>query len=310
MTCILITGVAGNLGSYLAKYILDNDSDSIIIGVDNLSTGKLQNISSLTINSRFHFFQIDVNSYDSIAPIFFKYKIEYIYHYAACAGVERTLLNPGLVFLDLRGLENIIDLSKKFNVIKILYSSSSEVYGEPRSLPLSVEHSPVNPSLPYSGVKALSEIYIKSMLEFSDVNYVICRFFNTYGPHQSSDYVIKKFLTNALNNEPLIVYGDGLQTRTFLYVDDNSEACFKLMNSHNIFSKTINIGSSDMISIKDLANIITNLTNSSSTIKYFPARLRGDSLTRQPENSDFLSLLSRDVLPIYDGILKVMKSMK
>ncbi|WP_258150545.1 NAD-dependent epimerase/dehydratase family protein [Nonlabens tegetincola] len=216
---ILITGVAGNVGSALANYLLANKYE--VVGVDNFSTGA---ISKLPVHDNFTFVKLDVNDIQALSQVMLSRQFEYVFHYAAVVGVQRTLDNPINVLNDIQGIKNILELSKNTGVKKVAFSSSSEVYGEPVSLPQIENITPLNSKLPYAVVKNVGEAYFKSYHQEYGLDYVIFRFFNTYGPNQSEDFVIPKLLRQALHGKDITIYGDGCQSRTFCYIDDNIEA--------------------------------------------------------------------------------------
>ena len=237
---ILITGGAGFVASSTAERLLKIKNIQIVL-VDNLLTGSLKNIP---INENCKFIKADVNNYSEIAPIMTSFRFDYVYHYAAVVGVQRTLNNPVLVLEDIKGIKNILDLSKSTGVNRIFFSSSSEVYGEPVHLPQHELTTPLNSRLPYAIVKNVGESYVKSYQQEFNLNYTIFRFFNTYGPKQSTDFVMSKFINSALKNEPITIYGDGSQTRTFCYIDDNTDFCVDAIENpstiNEIFIQSVN----------------------------------------------------------------------
>jgi len=304
MKIILITGVAGNIGSSLAKYLLLNKK-SVVVGIDNFCSGFKENLP--TNSGNFIFYKGNVNNINFLKKIFINHKINEIYHYAAYVGVDRTIKNPELVFEDIKGIHNILRLSKEYNVKKIAYASSSEVYGENSKIPYHEIKSAANPKLPYASVKLISENMIISLCKKYQISYVIFRFFNTYGPLQSNDYVIKRFINLALKNKPLEIYGDGTQTRTFLYIDDNVEATTNAFSKKDLNNQIINIGSKKMYSINQLAKKIIKITGSKSKIIHREKRLMGDTKIRQPDNKLFLSLVGkRKLVDLDSGIQKVI----
>ena len=155
-------------------------------------------------------------------------QFDYVFHYAAVVGVKRTQENPIMVLNDIEGIKNVLQLSKNSSVKRVFFSSSSEVYGEPVELPQNEETTPLNSRVPYAIVKNVGESFFRSYFKSYGLPYTIFRFFNTYGPNQSEDFVIAKFLKSALINEDITIYGDGSQTRTFCYVDDNINTCISL----------------------------------------------------------------------------------
>ena len=156
-----------------------------------------------------------------------------------------------MVLDDIKGIENILSLSHSTGVKRFFYSSSSEVYGEPVEFPQQEDTTPLNSRLPYAIVKNVGEAFVKSYYQEYGLNYTIFRFFNTYGPLQSDDFVMTKFLHQAISGEDITIYGEGLQTRSFCFVDDLIYAFHLFMNSKNDLVGPINIGNSNEFTIKD-----------------------------------------------------------
>jgi nucleoside-diphosphate-sugar epimerase len=302
---ILITGGAGFVPSSTAHRLLEDPSNFIVL-VDNFLTGNIENVPN---NPNCKFIKCDVNNYEDIAPIMCSYQFDYVFHYAAVVGVKRTLENPKMVLDDIQGIKNVLDLSKSTGVKRVFYSSSSEVYGEPVHLPQNEETTPLNSRLPYAVVKNVGESYFKSYQQEFGLDYTIFRFFNTYGPKQSTDFVMSKFIRAALAHEDITLYGDGLQTRTFCFIDDNTEACINAMKSDEFVNEVFNIGSDLIYSIKELAEIIIRLTKSNSKIVHLPALPDGDMTRRQPDITKMRQLLNRDLIPLEKGILNILNEL-
>lgn len=301
---ILITGGAGFIASCIADKLIE-DPDNYVVIVDNLLTGTTKNVP-LADNCKF--IKGDVNEYDSIANIMTTYKFNYVFHYAAVVGVKRTLDNPVMVLHDIEGIKNILNLAKNTGVDRVFYSSSSEVYGEPVELPQNEETTPLNSRLPYAIVKNIGEAFCKSYQQEFGLDYTIFRFFNTFGPKQSIDFVMSKFLTAALTNSDITIYGDGSQTRTFCYVNDNVEATVNALYNNLGVNEVLNLGNDHEISIKQLAELILQLTGSSSKIVYLPPLPEGDMTRRQPDIGKMRTLLSREMTPIEVGITHILES--
>jgi nucleoside-diphosphate-sugar epimerase len=301
---ILITGGAGFIPSSLADKLLQNTNNTIVL-IDNLLTGFKENIP---IHNNCTFYECDVNDFNQIKPIFEKYHFDYIFHYAAVVGVKRTLLNPLLVLEDIQGVKNVLELARIQNVKRVFFSSSSEVYGEPVHLPQNEETTPLNSRLPYAIVKNVGESYFKSYFQEYGLKYTIFRFFNTFGPKQSQDFVMSKFIKASLMNEDITVYGDGTQTRTFCYIDDNVDACMKTMEDSKFENDVFNIGNDKITTIKELAQTVINLTGSSSKIINLPPLPEGDMTRRQPDITKMKQILVRDLISLEDGILKILNS--
>jgi len=301
-TTILITGGAGNVASSLATKLAMNNNYHIII-VDNLLTGSLQKVPK---SDNVSFYEIDVNDSNKLRPIFEKYAIHYVFHYAAVVGVQRTLDNPLMVFNDIDGIKNILELSKDYRVKRVFYSSSSEVYGEPFEIPQNEQTTPLNSRLPYAIVKNLGEAMFKAYYKEYDLPYTIFRFFNTYGPNQSDDFVVPRFIAKALKDEPITIYGDGSQTRTFCYIDDNIDACTKIFENDLCINDVINIGSDKEMSIKTLAETVIKVCGSKSEIVFLPPLEDGDMKRRCPDTTKMRQILNREHVSLEDGIKKLI----
>lgn len=298
----LITGGAGNIGSALASRLSQDKHNNIII-VDNLSTG---GIEKLPENENIKFIKANTNNYNDIVPIFGRYKFDFVFHFAAVVGVKRTLKNPIMVLEDIEGIKNILLLSKNTGVKRVFYSSSSEVYGEPFEIPQNEKTTPLNSRLPYAIVKNVGEAFFKSYQEEYGLDYTIFRFFNTYGVNQSDDFVVPIFIKLALKNNPIHIYGDGLQTRSFCYVDDNVDACINAIASPLCLNDVVNIGSDKEQTILSLAQEIIKITNSKSKIKFLPPLDEGDMMRRCPDTSKMKKILNRDLISLEEGVKKIV----
>lgn len=302
MRKILITGGAGFIASSLADS-LSEDKNNFLVLVDNLLSGHARNIPQ---KSNCKFIKADVNNYNDIAPIMLSYQFDYVFHYAAVVGVKRTLDNPIMVLNDINGFRNILDLSKSTNVQRVFFSSSSEVYGEPVEFPQNEDTTPLNSRLPYAVVKNIGESFLKSYYKEYYLKYTIFRFFNTYGPKQSIDFVMGKFLRAALNNQNITLYGTGTQTRTFCFIEDNIEVTKKILDTGIAQNETINIGNNNEISIKNLAELIIQVTDSKSRIIHLPALKEGDMPRRNPNIDKMMNILDRSLTPLEEGIKKII----
>lgn len=299
MRKILVTGGAGNIGSALVKKLLQNQQNFIVVA-DNLSTGLKNKLPPPS--PKWKFINCDINKYKGISELMTSNNFDYVFHFAAIVGVSRTQENPIKVLEDIDGIKYILELSKNTGVKRVFFSSSSEVYGEPVELPQHEHTTPLNSRVPYAIVKNVGEAYLKSYKQEYDLDYTIFRFFNTYGVNQSPDFVVTRFIRAALNNQDITLYGDGSQTRTFCYVDDNIDACVKILYKNKMINDIINIGGDVVIKIIDLAKMIISLTNSSSKIINLPPLIDGDMTRRQPDNTKMLAILGRDLLSIEEGI--------
>lgn len=303
---ILITGGAGFIGSCFAEKLI-SDPENFVVLVDDLSSGDLRKLPDPS-KDNWRFVKCDVNNYRDIAEVMLANHFEYVFHYAAFVGVQQTQANPIKVLRDIKGLEHIFDLSKNMGVKRVFFASSSEVYGEPVDLPQNEETTPLNSRIPYAVVKNVGEAFLKSYKKEFDLDYTIFRFFNTYGPKQSVDFVMSRFIALALKNKPITIYGDGLQTRTFCFIDDNVEATSRAFSDNAYVNDVINIGSDIEISIIDLAKLVIKLTGSSSKIKYMPPLPEGDMKRRYPDISKMRGLLKNKPVSIEYGIKKILEN--
>ncbi|HXB41753.1 MAG TPA: NAD-dependent epimerase/dehydratase family protein [Bacteroidia bacterium] len=305
-TKILVTGGAGNIGSVTVEKLI-SDKTNFVVVADNLSTGFLNKLPKEN-KGNWTFVKSDVNIYQDIAQIMLAHQFDYVFHFAAVVGVKRTQENPISVLRDIDGIKNILELSKNTSVKRVFYASSSEVYGEPVSLPQHEHTTPLNSRVPYAVVKNLGECFCKSYHQEYGLNYTIYRYFNTYGPNQSTDFVLPRFLEAALKNKDITIYGDGSQTRTFTYVDDTIDASLACLFKNEVVNDVINIGNDISISMLDLAKLIIKKTKSQSKIIHFNPLKEGDMTRRQPDNTKMRQLLNRSLISLEEGIERMLNS--
>lgn len=306
MVKILITGGAGNVGGALARKLVQNKNYLVVIA-DDLSTGSKSKLPE-SDHENWSFVYCNVNNYRDISELMLAYKFDYVFHYAAMVGVKRTQENPIQVLNDIEGIKNVLNLCKNTSVKRAFFSSSSEVYGEPVELPQNEDTTPLNSRVPYAVVKNVGEAFFRSFKQSFDLDYTIFRFFNTYGPNQSVDFVVAKFIALALKDEPITIYGDGSQTRTFCYVDDNIDSCVQIFEESHHLNQTINIGGADEITILDLAKLVIKCADSQSEIIHLEPLKDGDMTRRMPDNSKMRAILKRDLISIEDGINLLLKN--
>ncbi|MBP6390580.1 MAG: NAD-dependent epimerase/dehydratase family protein [Flavobacteriales bacterium] len=305
MSRILVTGGAGFVPSELADR-LARDPSNEVVAVDNLLTGDVGKLP-LAECPNLHFIKCDANRFEDISSVFYAYRFEYVFHYAAVVGVKRTTDNPVMVLRDIDGIRNVLDLSKNTGVKRVFFSSSSEVYGEPVEIPQNERTTPLNSKLPYAIVKNIGEAFLRSYQKEYGLDYTVFRFFNTYGPKQSKDFVVSKFIRAALKNEDITIYGDGSQTRTFCYIDDNIEACLNAYRRREVVNDVVNIGSDVEITVLELARLIIQLTGSASKLVHLPPLEEGDMTRRMPDVTRMRALLGREMLPLSDGIKRILE---
>ncbi len=305
-TKILITGGAGFIPSCLVDRLILNPN-YYVVTVDNFLSGHRDKISKSEFDN-FEFMEADCNELSEMQAVFEKHQFDYVFHYAAVVGVKRTTDFPLQVLRDIDGLKNIFELSAASNVKRIFFSSSSEVYGEPVEMPQREHTTPLNSKLPYAIVKNLGEAFCRSYLHEYGLKYTVFRFFNTYGPKQSADFVMSKFITAALKGEDITIYGDGSQTRTFCYFEDNIEACMAAFENEQHVNDVLNIGNDHETSILELAKMVIEATDSTSKIVHLPPLKEGDMSKRQPDTTNVRNLLKREFMPIKEGIEQVVNA--
>ena len=244
-----VTGGAGFIGSHLVKKLVERGNKVIVI--DNLNTGKKQNIEK--ISKKIDFFEVDIRDFSAIEDIL--KNVDGIFHQAAMASVQDSFRIPEKFHdVNVNGTENIFKIAKKLG-IKVVYASSSSVYGNPISIPIK-ENDDKNPFNPYAKTKLeddkLAEKYAKNGLKVIGL-----RYFNVFGPGQSKEYagVIKLFLERIQQGLPPLINGDGLQVRDFVYVNDVVNANISAMES-NVDGEFFNIGTNSVVSVLDLATMI------------------------------------------------------
>lgn len=307
MRKILVTGGAGHVGSCIVDGLVKNP-DNFVVVIDILLTGDISKVPTDKENCKF--IRCNVNDYADISAVMLSYQFDYVFHYAAVVGVQRTLDNPVAVLKDIDGIENVLNLSKNTGVKRIFFSSSSEVYGEPVEFPQNEFTTPLNSRLPYAIVKNVGEAFLKSYQQMYGLDYTIFRFFNTYGPKASTDFVVTKFIDLALKGKDITIYGDGSQTRTFCYSDDNVDACLNAFNNDLVINDVANIGNDKETTILELAETIIRITGSSSKIVHLPPLEEGDMTRRKPDITKMKELLGRDLCSLEDGIKKIIEERK
>ncbi|MFT3885257.1 MAG: NAD-dependent epimerase/dehydratase family protein [Flavobacteriales bacterium] len=303
MARILVTGGAGFIPSVLAARLAARGHE--VVAVDNLLTGDLRKLPPAGTPG-LHFIKCDVNRFEDISSVFYAYHFDYVFHYAAVVGVKRTTDNPVMVLRDIDGIRNVLDLSKNTGVKRVLFSSSSEVYGEPVEIPQNERTTPLNSKLPYAIVKNIGEAFLRSYQKEYGLQYTVFRFFNTYGSGQSKDFVVSKFIRAALQGQDITIYGDGRQTRTFCYIDDNIDACLNAFEQDKVLNDVVNIGSDHETTILGLAQLVIELTGSSSKVVHLPPLEEGDMTRRMPDITRMRELLGRELLPLREGLQRVL----
>jgi len=296
---ILLTGGAGFIGSHLCDLLIRNGHS--IICMDNLITGKKENIQHLLDNPNFKFIEHDVTKYIDI-----KEKIDYVLHFASPASPVDYLKYPiKTLKVGSLGTHNALGVAKKHGA-KFLLASTSEVYGDPLVNPQPETYwgnvNPIGPRGVYDEAKRFAEAITLAYHRSHGIDTKIVRIFNTYGPNMRDHdgRAIPNFIDQALKGEALTVYGNGSQTRSFCYVSDLIDGIYKLMNSD--LNEPVNIGNPNEMTLIDLAKKIIQLTGSKSKIEYKPLPIN-DPKVRRPDIAKAKKELNwQPVVALNDGL--------
>ncbi len=277
---VLITGAAGFLGSHLADALLAEGN--AVVGVDNLSTGSLNNLKHLEKEPRFEFREQDICTPFDVGAV------DYVFNFASPASpVDYARLGVETLEVGSLGTTNALDIAKKYGA-KFLHASTSECYGDPDVHPQTEDYwghvNPIGPRSVYDEAKRFSEALVMAYHRYYGVDTRLVRIFNTYGPRlQKNDgRVISNFMVQALKGEDLTVYGEGEQTRSFCYVSDEVAGILGLSRSDEHLP--VNVGNPNEWTILDCAKTVLKVTGSSSKIVYHPLP-QDDPTQRQPDIS-------------------------
>jgi dTDP-glucose 4,6-dehydratase len=266
MRCV-VTGVAGFLGSHLCDRLIREGW--VVVGMDNLVTGSMDNLSQLSGNSAFSFVRHDVSKFISVDG-----PIDAVFHLASPASpIDYLELPIQTLKVGSLGTHNALGLSR-VKAARFFLASTSEVYGDPLEHPQSESYwgnvNPIGPRGVYDEAKRFAEAMTLAYHRHHDMDTRIVRIFNTYGPRMrpGDGRVVSNFIVQALKGEPLTVYGDGSQTRSFCYIDDEIEGLFRLFEKGG--PEPTNIGNPREFTVKELAQVVIELTGSDSPIEQYP----------------------------------------
>lgn len=255
---VLVTGGAGFIGSHLVDLLIESGYEVLV--VDNLSSGNCQNL-----NKNAKFYNMDINS-SELEKVFEENKIDYVFHFAAQANVSFSTKYPTIDATEnILGSINILNCCKKYGIKKFIPASTAAVYGIPTHLPLNEEHDTT--CLSFYGI---SKLTMEKYTQLFGVDYVIFRFANVYGPRQSAHGeagVVAIFADKMKNNEDITIFGDGEQTRDFVYVEDIAKACLRAIQSE-VKNEVINVSTCEAISINKLYEIMAEKFNYKKTPHY------------------------------------------
>ena len=302
---IIVTGGAGFIGSHLCRFLVNEGHN--VICIDNLLTGSKKNLSDFYENSNFTFIEHDIiNPYHDIG-------IDEIYNLACPASPIHYQINPiKTVKTNTLGVINMLGLAKKNNA-KILQASTSEVYGDPEIHPQTESYNGnvnmIGPRSCYDEGKRCAETLFMDYHRSHKLNIKIARIFNTYGPNMALNdgRVVSNIILQSLKGDNITIYGNGNQTRSFMYIDDLVKGLILLMNSDNNFVDPINLGNPNEITINKLASIINDHTNSNSKV-IFQELPKDDPKRRKPDIFLANKILGwHPSVKLKEGLLKTIK---
>lgn len=297
MKC-LVTGGAGFIGSHLCELLLKQNFD--VIAIDNFYSGNQKNINNCLKSKNFNFFKADIRDEKQIEQLF--EGIDYVFHLAGLADIVPSIENPEEYYTtNVTGTLNIANLSRKYNVKKIIYAASSSCYGLAESFPTS-ETDPIKPEYPYALTKFLGEEIIQHWGKVYNLPYISLRLFNVYGPRSrtSGTYgaVFGVFLAQKLKGKPFTVVGDGTQTRDFTFVSDVANA-FYMSAISSVKNEVFNVGSGNHYSINKLVDLLKG------PITYIPKR-PGEPSCTYADTSKIQNLLKWKPAVLFDDGVKIM----
>jgi UDP-glucuronate decarboxylase len=300
---ILVTGGAGFLGSHLCERLVNEGND--VLCVDNLYTGSKRNIVHLIGNPYF-----ELQRHDITFPLYVE--VDEVYNLACPASPIHYQNDPvQTTKVNVHGSINVLGLAKRVNA-KILQASTSEVYGDPTEHPQTESYrgnvNCIGPRSCYDEGKRCAETLFFDYHRQHRLRIKVARIFNTYGPrmHPNDGRVVSNFILQALKGEPITIYGDGSQTRSFCYVDDLVEGFIRLMNTPDDFTGPVNLGNPGEFTILELANKVIELTSSKSTIIHKPLPV-DDPRQRRPDISLAKEKLGwQPTIPLQEGLVKAI----
>ena len=288
-----VTGGAGFIGSALVKRLVSRGHDVTVY--DNVSRGDLDNLQDVVSN--IDFVQGDVRNKTAFAKAIDEPDV--LYHLAAINGTKNFYDHPNSVLdTNIMGVKNAVELANEHDISRLVFSSSSEVYGFPREFPTPEGHplqimNPKNPRFSYAGTKILGEQYVVNGAEAYD--YTILRPHNIYGPAMGYDHVIPEFIEQIVTDKPFTIYGDGEQTRSFCYISDAIDAFLEAGFEGKAANEIFNVGTQHEITINELAERLFDIANVSPEIAYTDSiEMEGSTPRRQPDISRAQELLDYD----------------
>lgn len=274
---ILITGGAGFIGSTLADKLLEKNNKIVVI--DNFNDYyspklKEKNIKHNLDNKNYKLYRGDICDKNLLSKIFEENKIDVVVHIAASAGVRPSIENPSsYVKNNIEGTVNILEVMKRKNVKKIVFASSSSIYGNCKEEIFSEDLKVSEPISPYAASKSACEQFLYTYSKLFDIQVVALRFFTVFGPRQRPDLAIRKFIDLIKENKPIPVYGDGTTIRDYTYVDDIVDGIIGAINYNDTPYEIINLGGGAPVSLNEMISTIEKVLNKKATIEHLPMQL-------------------------------------
>jgi dTDP-glucose 4,6-dehydratase/UDP-glucose 4-epimerase len=303
---VLVTGGAGFIGSQLVHRLVDKGHEVTVF--DNVSRGSVSKIESVLDD--IEVIQGDITERESVTNAIDSPDI--IYHLAAVNGTKHFYERPvDVMNVNIQGVQNVVDVAAESDCSRVVFASSSEVYGFPREFPTSEDHTlqimdPKNPRFSYAGSKIIGEQYVINKCSACEMNYAILRPHNIYGEAMGEDHVIPEFIEQIVTDKPFTVYGDGEQTRSFCYISDAVEGFYKAGMDDTARAEIYNIGTQDEITINTLAENLFEVAGVFPEVEHTDSEeLEGSTSRRQPDISKAREMLGYEPqVPIENGLEK------
>lgn len=267
---ILVTGGAGFIGSHLIKKLLEENFSAVC--VDNFNNYynpeiKEENVSRFINNSNFKLYREDIRNFEALDKIFEKERFDKVVHLAAMAGVRNSIRYPALYSeVNIQGTINLLELAGKYKIKNFIFASSSSVYGGNTKIPFSESDQVNHPISPYAATKKAGELICHTYHHLYHLNIICLRFFTVYGPSGRPDMAPYKFTRKILAGEEISMFGDGSSQRNYTYIDDITEGIYSALNK-DFGYEIINLGGSQLISLKNFISLIENISGRKAKIK-------------------------------------------
>ena len=305
---ILVTGAAGFIGSHLCEALVGSN---MVLALDNFQDfyhrkAKEQNLHNLLSHRNFHFKDVDIRDEHALKQI--AKNVDLIFHEAAQPGLRYSLKNPRIVHdINVNGTLNILEAARRNEVEKVIFASSSSVYGVPKYLPLDETH-PTSPYSPYAASKLAAEHYCTAYHTSYGLNVVSLRYFSVYGPRQRPDLVIRAFTERLMNDQPPIIFGDGTQTRDFTFIEDIVNGTILAAKTDDLGGKIFNLGFGQRTSILELVQLLKDLLKKRDLLPIHKPTYPGDFPHTQADISKANKILGyRPTTSLKEGLKRFLE---